>query len=367
MTDSQSSQSQPVQFGKTFEIVTRLVLAFLLVGLCFQVFLPFALPTAWAVIIAVGSYPGYQRIRSAVGGRDKVAAPLFVVLAFAVILVPSVLLAETLIGSAREIAGQLEGSAIVVPPPPASISGWPIVGQPLFEFWTLASNNLATALKQLGPQLASAAGVLLGAAAEVGLMIIQFIVASLIAGVLLANADACRRSAVAIANRLVGERGREYAELSGATVRNVARGILGVAVIQSLMAGIGFLVIGLPAAGLWALLCLILAIIQLGPGLVVIPAVIYVFSTGETLPAVLFLIWNIVVLVSDNILKPMLMGRGSRVPVVVIFIGALGGFMTMGIIGLFVGSIILSLGYELFRTWLGAGEETVPSEAVESV
>jgi len=177
-------------------------------------------------------------------------------------------------------------------------------------------------------------------------------VAIVIAGVLLANSETGIQVARAIAVRLAGERGMEFVALSGATVRNVSRGILGVAVIQAILAGIGCLVMGVPAAGLWALLVLILAVIQLPTILVLGPIIIYVFYTANTVPAVLFAVWSLLVGLCDSFLKPLLMGRGASVPMLVVFIGALGGFMFSGIIGLFLGAVVLSLGFKLFQAWL---------------
>ena len=152
--------------------------------------------------------------------------------------------------------------------------------------------------------------------------------------------------------RLAGARGIELVDLAGATLRSVARGILGVALIQSLLAGAGFLAAGVPGAGLWVLLCLLLAIVQLPPGLVLIPVAIYVLSTAGTVTGVLFLIWSIFVSILDNFLKPLLLGRGLEVPMLVIFVGAIGGFLASGFLGLFVGSIVLAIGYELLVSWL---------------
>jgi predicted PurR-regulated permease PerM len=135
-------------------------------------------------------------------------------------------------------------------------------------------------------------------------------------------------------------------------VRSVTLGILGVAMIQALLASLGLLVVGVPGAGLWALLVLILAIVQLPTILVLGPIIVYVFSTSTTVTAVVFAIWSILVGISDAFLKPLLMGRGVDVPMLVIFIGAIGGFMTSGIIGLFIGAIILALGYKLYLIWL---------------
>jgi len=156
----------------------------------------------------------------------------------------------------------------------------------------------------------------------------------------------------AIAWRLAGKRGDELARQASAVVRSVSRGILGVALIQAIMTGLGMLVAGVPAAGLWALLALLLSTIQIGVFPVLLPAVIYVFWAKGTTTAVLFLLWAIVVGFIDNILKPLLLGRGVSVPMLVIFVGAIGGFIGAGIIGLFVGSVVLVLGYELFLAWL---------------
>ena len=177
-------------------------------------------------------------------------------------------------------------------------------------------------------------------------------VSIVIAGALLAKAAGCSQAAREFATRLAGERGTKAVELAEATVRSVALGILGVALIQTLLAGIGFLVVGVPGAGLWALLVLILAVVQLPTILILGPIIVYVFSTSSTVTAVVFAIWSILVGISDAFLKPLLMGRGVNVPMLVIFIGAIGGFMTSGIIGLFVGAIIFSLGYKLFILWL---------------
>jgi predicted PurR-regulated permease PerM len=168
----------------------------------------------------------------------------------------------------------------------------------------------------------------------------------------------------AIARRIAAERGTEFATLAGATVRSVAQGILGVALIQSFLAGLGFLVVGIPGAGLWALLGLFFCVVQVGLLPVALPALIYVFATAEPVTAVVFTIWTLAVSLIDNVLKPLLLGRGVRVPTVVIFLGAIGGFLTEGIIGLFVGAVVLVLGYRLFQAWLEP--ETAAGAALES-
>lgn len=367
MTTSDSSSHDKMFLSRALEATIRIGLILLLAAWCFQIVQPFIIPVVWGIIIATATYPAYRWLEGALGGRRGIAATLFTLLMMVILITPTLKLAETLVNGSSLLSGYLEGESLKIPPPPESIAGWPIIGEPLARFWSLASENLGAALQQIAPQLKAFGGWLLKAAAGAGLGILKFVVAIIIAGALLAHAQGGHRAAYAIATRLAGDRGADFADLAEATVRSVAQGILGVALIQSLLAGIGFLAVGLPGAGLWALLCLLLAVVQIGIGLVVVPIVIYVFYAADTLTAVLFLIWCTPLTVLDNILKPLLLGRGVNVPMVVIFVGAIGGFLTSGIIGLFVGSVILALGYTLFIAWLAEDPQAgLPKNNAES-
>jgi len=238
-----------------------------------------------------------------------------------------------------------------VPPPPPTIESWPVIGAPLNRVWGLASTDLTEAVKSFAPQIKTVLPGLLSASAGFGLIVLQLLLSILVTGVLLANAQAAHEFTCFLANRLFGERGPEFQQLAGTTIRSVTFGILGVALIQSVFAALGFLVVGMPAVGLWTVIFIFAAVVQAG-GLVFIPAVIYVFATASVTKAVIFLVWCIVVGLMDNILKPLLLGRGVTVPVAVVFLGAIGGFMAMGVIGLFVGAIVLSVGYKLSLAWL---------------
>lgn len=338
--------------GIGVETPIRIGLVALLIAWCFQIVRPFIVPFVWGIIIAVTVHAGYRRLEAALGNRRTIAATLFTLLMLILLIGPTVMLAGTLVESAQGFAADLIDGTLSIPAPPVSVGSWPIIGEPLERFWRLASVNLAAALGEIRPQIAAFGRWLVAMVAELGLDILQFVLAIIIAGVFLANAQGGGQTARAIATRLAGERGADHAELGQATVRSVARGILGVALIQSLLAGVGFLAAGVPAAGLLALVCLLLAVAQIGPAVVLIGTVIYVFSTADTFTAVLFLIWSIFVGVIDNVLKPVLLGRGVRVPMVVIFVGAIGGFLASGIIGLFVGAVVLALSFTLFKAWL---------------
>jgi predicted PurR-regulated permease PerM len=358
VTEDKQTPNDKAFLRKALEATIRIGLVVLLVLWCFEIVKPFIVPVIWGIIIAVATYPGYRRLCVALGERRGLAATVVALLMLVLLIGPTIILADTLVAGARQLAEGLSDGTLQIPPPPASVAEWPLIGTPLFEFWGHASLNLASALNEIGPQLKVVGGWLLSAAGGVGLGVVLFVFAIVIAGILLANAESSSEAADSIATRLVGEQGSKYADLARTTVRGVARGILGVALIQSILAGLGFLAIGLPAAGLLALLCLVLAVIQVGVGPIMIPAVIYVFATADPLPAVLFLIWGVFVGLLDNFLKPILLGRGAQVPMAVIFVGAIGGFLAHGIIGLFVGAVVLSLGYTLFRAWLGEGSKS---------
>ena len=337
---------------RAVEAAIRIGLIALLVAWCFEIVRPFIVSVVWGIIIAVAVYPGYRPVESVLGGRHVLAATLFTLLMLVLLIGPTVMLAGTLVDGAERLAVKLTDGTLTIPPPMEDVAGWPVIGEPLGKFWRLASEDLGGALNQIRPQIAAAGRMLVSAAADTGLAILQFVLAIIIAGVLLAHAHGGGETAYAIGTRLAGDRGADYAELGQATVRSVARGILGVALIQSLLAGLGFLAVGVPGAGLLALVCLLLAVVQIGPAVVLIGTVIYVFSTADTFTAVIFLIWSIFVGLIDNVLKPVLLGRGVKVPMVVIFVGAIGGFLASGIIGLFVGSVVLAFSFTLFKAWL---------------
>lgn len=360
MTTPPESLTDRIFVRRAVEAAIRIGLVALLVSWCFQIVRPFIVPVVWGIIIAVAVYPGYRPLQAVLGSRRTIAATLFTLLMLILLIGPTVMLAGSLVESVQGLAADLTDGTLSIPAPPASVGSWPIIGEPLERFWRLASVDLATALGEIRPQIAAFGRWLLATVAGFGLGLLQFVIAIIIAGVLLANAQGGGHAAHTIAARLFGERGAEYAELGQATVRSVARGILGVALIQSLLAGLGFLAVGIPGAGLLALVCLLLAVVQIGPVVVLIGTAIYVFSTADTFTAVIYLLWSIFVGLIDNVLKPVLLGRGVKVPMVVIFVGAIGGFLASGIIGLFVGSVVLGLSFTLFKAWLA--EPPQPSE-----
>jgi predicted PurR-regulated permease PerM len=238
-----------------------------------------------------------------------------------------------------------------------------VIGAPVFEAWNQAATDFGDTVRRFAPQLRAAGRWLLGAAAGTGVGLAEFVVSLLIAGFLLASSAGIVSVLEGLTRRLAGDDGGRYLQLVVQTVRSVAAGILGVAILQSMLLGVGFAFVGLPHAGLWTVLCLALAILQLPTGLVAFPAVLYVFSVESTFVAVVFGLWTLVAGLADNVLKPLLLGRGGSVPMLVIFMGAIGGFLALGFLGLFIGAIVLSLGYEILLAWVQG--ETVQGEEVD--
>ncbi|MBW2426668.1 MAG: AI-2E family transporter [Deltaproteobacteria bacterium] len=344
-------------FRRALESSVRIGLIFLLVVWCFQIARPFLSPVVWGIILAIATRPIYEAFCRAVGGRRGLAAAILVVGALLILLVPSVLLTTNLVQSTTELAERIDAGAVEVPPPPAGVVEWPFVGEQVHQVWLAASRNLDAALDQFHPQLKAAGRWALEAAASGGMGVLVFALSIVLAGVLLTARESAAAAAERVAERLVPERGAELVALASNTIQSVTRGILGTAFIQAFLAGIGLLAAGVPAAGLWALLVLLLAVVQLPTLIVLGPIIVWVFAAESTVVAVLFAIWSIAVGVSDNVLKPLLMGGGSGVPTLVVFIGAIGGFVRMGIIGLFVGAVVLAVGYNLFRWWLEHSSE----------
>jgi predicted PurR-regulated permease PerM len=339
------------QLNQALEASIYIGLAILLAIACLLILLPFIPLLAWGIIIAVATYPGFRKLQRVLGGSETPAAVICTLILLAVLIVPAILLGQGLVDGIQAVTAHLKQGTAIVPPPPPMIESWPVIGAPLKSVWGLASRDLTEAVRTFAPQIKRVLPGLLSASAGIGLVVLQLLLSILVAGVLLANAQAAYEVTCSLANRLFGEKGPEFQRLVGATIRSVTFGILGVALIQSAFATVGFLVAGVPAAGLWTVIFVFAAVVQAGV-LVLIPAVIYVFATASATKAVIFLVWCIIVGLTDNILKPLLLGRGVAVPVAVVFLGAIGGFVAMGVIGLFVGAIVLSVGYKLFLAWL---------------
>lgn len=333
------------------ETTIRLGLIVILAWLAIRIASPFIDLLIWAVIIAVATRQFYEWLTRILRGRGW-AATVFATVGIVIILAPAVVVSVGLVDSAQRFGQALKDGKVSVPAPPERVAELPLVGKRVYAAWSLASENLQDALQRAEPERKAVADRLLRTAGSAGLGLLQFLASIVIAALLLVNAEAGARLAQDLFLRIAPQTGLRLAALSEQTIRSVATGIIGVAIIQALLAGLGFVVAGIPLAGVWTFVVLLLAIVQISPALVTLPLIIYMFSASDTLSATLFLVWIVPVTFGDNILKPLLLGRGVDAPMPVIFVGAIGGFILDGFIGLFVGAVVLAFAYVVFIDWL---------------
>jgi predicted PurR-regulated permease PerM len=245
---------------------------------------------------------------------------------------------------------QFGDGSLVIPPPSGAVKAWPLVGEKIFEAWQLASTNLQALIIEVAPHFKPLGTSLLIAAGSVGINLLKFIVALVISGFLLIPGPSLVLCIKNVLVRVAAERGEEFVDLAGATIRNISRGIIGIAILQALLAGIGLLFAGVPAAGLFSFLVLLLGVIQIGPSVILVPLIVWSWFAMDTTTAILFTVYMVPVNLLDNILRP-LVAKGLKTPMLVILIGVLGGTLVHGIIGLFVGPIVLSIAWQLLTVW----------------
>jgi predicted PurR-regulated permease PerM len=334
----------------------RIGLIFLMAFWCLKIIYPFLGLVAWAAIIAVALYPAHTKLSAKIGGREKWSAAIIVLIGLTILIAPTWSLTGSSIDTAMELTAGLEAGTLTVPPPNEKVAEWPLIGKRVHALWSEAANNLEATLRNHSAQVKVFSSWLLKTVASTTMGILGFAVSIIIAGVFMVGADTSYQAFRSVGHRLAGERGGDFVDLSVATVRSVAKGVLGVAFIQTLLAAIGLIVMDIPGAGIWASIILLLAIMQLPPLLVLGPIAIWVFSVAEPIPATIFLVYALFVSFSDAFLKPLLLGRGVDVPMLIILLGAIGGMISSGIIGLFFGAVILALGYKLFMAWLNPEE-----------
>jgi predicted PurR-regulated permease PerM len=365
MSNTTQSPEEKAFVSNSLAAAIQIGLLFLLASWCLQIIYPFIGVVTWAMVISVAIYPLHLKFAGVLGGRAKLSATLIVLIGLSVLIVPSWSLTESSLNSIQEITQNLQEGDIKVSPPNEKVATWPVIGKRVHRVWSSAATNLESTLNQFRPQLKKLGAWALKKFAATAKGVLGFAVSIIIAGVFLLSAGPAYTAFGSIGRRLAGERGAKFTDLAVATIRSVAKGVLGVAIIQTLLAAIGLIVMDIPGAGIWAVIILLLAIMQLPPLLVLGPIAIWVFSTADTVPATLFLIYAMLVSFSDAVLKPMLLGRGVEVPMLIILLGAIGGMITAGIIGLFTGAIILSLGYELFMFWLNPEKAESPVDEAE--
>jgi predicted PurR-regulated permease PerM len=332
-----------------------------LAALCYVVFRPFLPLMAWALILAITIYPLHQRLARGIGGRQGLAATIIVLLGCVILVAPTALLMNSFGTSVHDFVNSVQNNTLEIPTPREKVKEWPVVGEKIFSYWSRAHADLPGLVQSLQPKIGDMARKALSAVASIGFGILKFLAAFVVAGMMMANGEAGGRAGQAIFERIIGsERGGNFAVLATATIRAVAQGVIGIAFIQALLVGLALLVAGVPFAGVLAAITLVLSVAQVPALIVILPAIGYIWSSGNygTGAATAYTVALLLSGMADNILKPIMLGRGVDAPMPVVLLGALGGMAAGGILGMFVGATVLALGYQIFMAWIASTQDT---------
>jgi predicted PurR-regulated permease PerM len=350
------------------DVLIRAGLILAMAVLCFMIFAPFLTLMMWALILAVTLYPLHQSLVRRIGGRQGWSATLLVLFGTVLIVAPTAVLMSSLGDSVQQLITDVQSNTLEIPPPREGVADWPVVGKRVHAAWEKAHSDLPGLIQSMQPKIGDIARSALAFVASIGVGLLQFLASLIVAGIILAFGQSGGRASRAIFSRIVGPaRGVEFARLSTATIRAVAQGVIGVAFIQAIVVGICLLIAGVPWAGVLAVIVLILGIAQVPALLVTLPAIAYIWTIGDysTVKASVYTVLLIVAGMTDNVLKPLMLGRGVDAPMPVILIGALGGMAVSGILGMFVGATLLAIGYQIFMGWVNTNPE-VPKVSIET-
>jgi predicted PurR-regulated permease PerM len=326
---------------------------------------PFLTVFMWSAVLAVALFPVFDWLAAALGGRRGLAAALLTTFNLLIVFGPVTWLGLELLETLRVLSERLAAGDLAIPRPFEYIKGWPLIGQPVYELWDLASTNFRAAFMKIAPELKPLGSTLLGAAAMASVGMLEFVVSVLIAGFLFSPGPSLASAVRTLSRRIDTKRAEVFMELAGATIRNVSRGVIGISLLQALLAGIGLMIAGVPAAGLITLAVLIFGIIQIGPSIILIPVIVWSWITMDTAKALIFTTYLVPVNLLDNVLRPIVLAHGLTTPMPVIFVGIIGGTLAHGVIGLFLGPVILAVAWELLVTWTRGGEAVLSAQSID--
>jgi predicted PurR-regulated permease PerM len=346
--------------NSVFDITIRLLILFLIIIWCLMIMYPFVNIILWSLILGMAMFPLHNSLAKKIGGSPKLASFIIIFSILVIIFFPTWLLIDSLFDQVKELKHSYKNGSLTIPPPTEKVKEWPLIGEKLYETWQNASVNLEQTIVKYKDQLTGVGTKLAKGIFSAAGGVIQIMAALIIAGILLALGGT-GQSLRKFFRKVAGNRGDEFADVTMKTVGNVVKGVLGVALILALLHGIVFLMAGVPYAGIWTLIVFVLGVIQIPLFFVTLPIIVFIFATKALVPAILWTLLLLLVGLSDNILKPILLGKGAPVPMLVIFIGVIGGFIFSGFIGLFTGAIVMSIGYKLFVGWINSvPEEEIP-------
>jgi len=362
-SDKPVSELEARPGGTLLDVLIRFALILVLAFLCYRVVAPFLSLMVWAVILAVTLYPAFRMLARRMGNRQGLAATAMVLGGIVLIGAPTTLLVGSLGDSVHDFVAHVRDDTLRVPAPSPAVAEWPVVGKKVFALWSQAHDDLPQFIRAQKPKIADLSRKAVGMVASLGGMLLAFLASFIIAGIIMAFGEAGARASVAIFRRIVGEeRGETFAKLSTATIRAVALGVVGIAFIQAILIGVMLMIAGVPYAGVLAMVTLLFGIVQVPALIVTLPVIAYIWTSGDyaTGPAVLYTVLLGVAGMLDNVLKPLMLGRGVDAPMPVVLLGALGGLATTGILGMFIGATLLALGYQIFMAWVAARPASLP-------
>ena len=357
--------------SRLMDVLIRAGLIVALTALCYRVFSPFLTLMVWALILAVAMYPLHLALAARVGNRQGLAATLLVLIGIVLIVVPSSILMSLLGDAVKRFIENIQSNTLQIPAPYSGIESWPIVGRKLHALWSAAHSDLPALVQSMQPKISDLSKDALAFVASIGVGLLQFLASFIVAGIIMAFGQSGARAMRSIFKRMFGgARGDEFATLSTQTIRAVANGVIGVAFIQAIIIGLVLIFAGVPGAGVLTVIILVLGIAQVPALIVTLPAIAYIWASGnyETGAAIAYTVLLAVSGMADNVLKPLLLGRGVDAPMPVILIGALSGMAAAGILGMFVGATLLALGYQLFMGWVASNPDAdVPDKQADSI
>lgn len=317
----------------------------------FMLVAPFALIMVWSAILAVALFPLFERLCRSLGNKPVLAATMIVIACLVLITAPLALVTVTFTETIQALVGRLTSENFSLPSAPQGLRDWPLLGEQFYSGWNRVAHNLTASLLRFQDPLLELTGLIIAKLASVGGGVLSFVASIILSGVFLTMSPRLAVATRVLADRIAGEKGVGFAQLAGKTVRNVSRGVIGVALLQTLLCGLCFMLFDIPARGALVFIVFMLCLMQLGPGLVIAPLIIWAWLYWPALMALAFTVVGIPIMLIDNVLKPILMARGLTTPMPVILIGVIGGTLSHGLLGLFLGPVILSVFYELLRTW----------------
>lgn len=334
----------------------------ILISASFWVLRPFLTALVWATMIVVTTWPIMLALQRRLWGKRSLAVLVMTAGLLLLLVIPLTLAIASIVERSDDIVGWAKAlSRYEVGPPPAWMERIPVIGAKLAERWrTLATTGSTELSSRLAPYVKTIVGWLVARTGSVMMMVVQFLLTVIISAVLYATGEKAAGGIILFARRLGGTNGEDAAILAAKAIRGVALGVVVTALAQSLLGGIGLAISGVPAAVLLTAVMFILCVAQVGPGLVLIPAVVWLFWKDQTLWGSIMVVWTIVVGTMDNFIRPILIKKGADLPLLLIFAGVIGGLIAFGVIGLFIGPVMLAVTYTLLEAWVT--QEPAPRE-----